>query len=108
MIDRESIDAFGYVIASKMLVNNKLPVKYMYREQGKGQDSGWRFFCGDEDQDYVDNADNLAIFDIKTILAIDGSIEPYLKENPLVGFERDDADEPFCRIEGFGLEVDDK
>ena len=108
MRNEESIRTFGYVIASKMLVDNRLPVKYMYREPAEGEDSGWRFFCGDEDQAYVDNADNLAIYDIHTILSIDRSIEPYLQEEPVVGFERDDAEELFQRIEDFSLEVDDE
>ena len=34
----------GFVIASKILVDNRLAVKFMYREKGDGNDSGWRFF----------------------------------------------------------------
>ena len=43
------MDNFGYVFATKMLVEGKRKVRFMYREQPDGSnDSGWRFFCGDE------------------------------------------------------------
>ena len=41
MIDLEH---FGYVLATKKLVDERLPVRFMYREQAEGDDSGWRFF----------------------------------------------------------------
>ena len=69
---------FGYVMASKRLVNKKLPVRFTYREKGKEYDSGWMFFSGTEDQAYTDNPDNIGIYDIKTIIAIDKTIIPYL------------------------------
>ena len=78
----------GYVMASKKLVNEKLPVRFMYREKGSGDDSGWRFFSGTEDQAYTDNPDNIGIYDIKTIIAIDKTITPYLESIEGSAFER--------------------
>lgn len=46
----ETIKNFGYVLASKRLVDEKLSVGFMYREHGSDKDSGWRFFAGDEEQ----------------------------------------------------------
>ena len=101
------MENFGYVLATKMLVDKKLPVTFMYREKGENGDSGWRFFSGMEDQSYVDNPENIAVYDVETILAIDPSIAPYL--NSLVGraYERSGADEPFKRVSdyGFGAEL---
>lgn len=95
------MDNFGYVFATKMLVEKKLPVMFMYREKGTNGDSGWRFFSGLEEQEYVDNPDNIAIYDIETILSIDESVRPYL--NSLCGraYERSDSRTPFSRVSDF-------
>lgn len=74
------MENFGFVIATKMLVNGKKKVRYMYREEPDNpQDSGWRFFCGEEDDEYLLNPDNFGIYDINTILGIDESIGYHLK-----------------------------
>lgn len=100
------MDNFGYVFATKMLVEKKLPVMFMYREKGTNGDSGWRFFSGLEDQEYVDNPDNIAIYDIETILAIDDSVRPYL--NSLYGraYERSNDKDSFKRVPDFGFGAD--
>lgn len=99
---------FGYVLATKMLVDNKRKVRFMYCEESDNpDDSGWRFFCGDEDQEYTDNPDNIGIYDINTILEIDNTILPYLNSNPGSAFEREDKNAPFLVSNfGFDEEVD--
>jgi hypothetical protein len=94
---------FGYVMATKMLVENKRKVRFMYREEGKNGDSGWRFFCGDEDQAYTDNPDNIAIYDVDTIIAIDKSISPYLSSAPGAAYEREDENAAFVASKEFGF-----
>lgn len=79
---------FGYVLATQLLVEEKKLVGFMYHEKGEGDDSGWRFFTGEEDQAYVDNPENIKIYDIQTILDIDQSIRPYLKSKEYTAFER--------------------
>lgn len=95
---------FGYVLASKMLVENKLPVLFMYREEGTDKDSGWRFFSGLEDQDYVDNPENIAIYDIKTILSIDESVKSYLDSTSPAAYERTSSEENFKLVADFEFE----
>ncbi len=58
-------------------------VGYMYREQPmeKNPDSGWRFFKGDEDDEYTSNPDNFHIFALNTICNYDKDIIPYLHSN---------------------------
>lgn len=86
------INHFGYVKASKRLVDERLPVRFMYHEQtDDDQNSGWMFFSGTEDQDYADNPDNIKIYDIKTILKIDKTILPYLDAAAGMAFERDEG-----------------
>ena len=95
---------FGYVMSTKMLVDNKRKVRFMYRETPSNtQDSGWRFFCGDEDQDYADNPDNIAIYDVDTILAIDMTIKPYLNSAVGTAFEREDENAVFVVSKDFDL-----
>lgn len=99
------MEKFGYVMATKMLVNGRRKVRFMYREKPDGpQDSGWRFFCGDEDDAYVNNPDHIAIYDINTILEIDKSILPYLQAAEGAAFEREDSSACFIMSEGFDMD----
>ena len=98
------MENFGYVMAAKLLVDNKRKVRFMYREEPSNeQDSGWRFFCGDEDQDYADNPDNIAVYDINTILAVDSSIADYLDAAAGNAFEREDENGVFTVSEDFSF-----
>ena len=64
-------------------------IGYMYREDPeKDWDSGWRFFSGEEDQDYVDDPSNLAIYEVNTIANYDLAIIPYLDTPAPCAFER--------------------
>ena len=68
----------GCMATDKITVNGEL-VDFMYREQPDfNSDSGWRFLSGTESQEYVDNADNWAIYDTNTIANYDKAIIPYL------------------------------
>ena len=96
------MEKFGFVLATKMLVDGKRKVRYMYHEEVTNpQDSGWRFFCGDEDDEYVNNPDNIAVYDINTILEIDKSILPYLDCAVGVALEREDENSTFIFSEDF-------
>ncbi len=93
---------FGCVIASKMLVEGKKKVRFMYHEKNDNPaDSGWCFFCGDEDDEYVNNPYNMAVYDINTILEIDKSILPYLDCIEGMAFERVCDDGPFTVVTDF-------
>lgn len=99
------MDNFGYVFATKMLVEGKRKVGFMYREQpDEPNDSGWRFFCGDEDQKYTDNPDNIGIYDINTILEIDNSILPFLNDPYGTAFEREYENAPFAESKNFAFD----
>jgi len=102
------MENFGYVFATKMLVDNRRKVHFMYREEGKPGDSGWRFFCGDEDQSYTDDPENIAIYDIQTILEIDDSILPYLQAVYGTAFEREDENDMFHISSDYNFEPEDQ
>lgn len=98
---------FGYVIASRMLVDNRLPVMFMYRERPSGEDSGWRFLSGLEEQNYLDDPDNIGVYDVEEILEIDPTVQVYLGSLPRRAYMRKSPGLPFARATDFDFEKDD-
>jgi hypothetical protein len=75
--------SMGSGIASDRITVEGESVGYMYREEPSDTvDSGWRFFSGTESQEYADEPDNFAIYDLNTIANHDRAIIPYL-ESPV-------------------------
>jgi hypothetical protein len=76
---RRLIPSMGACYASDRITVDGAAVGYMYREQPDGgHDSGWRFFAGDESQEYADNPANFAVYDVNTICNYDPTIIPLL------------------------------
>lgn len=83
------IEGLGGCFATDRITVDGMPVGYMYREEpGFDCDSGWRFFAGDETQDYIDNTKNTSIYDVNTIANYDSTIIPYLNASAGTAFER--------------------
>lgn len=69
----------GACLATDRITVDGMPVGYMYREEPDSEtDSGWRFFAGDETDEYVNDPANLALYDINTIANYDPETVPYL------------------------------
>ncbi len=50
-------------------------VGYMYREEpDRDEDSGWRFLCGDESDEYMDDSENVCLLSLGAVLREDDSI----------------------------------
>jgi hypothetical protein len=80
----------GSCIASDLITVEGRPVCYMYREvPDKSVDSGWRFFSGDESQEYTDEASNFAMYDVNTIANYDPDIIEFLDSPPGSAFGRE-------------------
>jgi hypothetical protein len=91
----------GACIATDMITVDRQPVGYMYREEAMNDvDGGWRFFSGNESQEYVDNAENSSFHDVNTIANYDPEIIPYLHAPIGCEFERDPASGGFVQIKG--------
>jgi hypothetical protein len=61
----------------------------MVREApGRAEDSGWVFLAGDESQAYLDEPNNLSVYDVNTIANYDPSIIPYFYALPGQCFDR--------------------
>jgi hypothetical protein len=73
------ITPIGSCVASDMITVHGKLVGFMYREDRYDNiDSGWRFFSGLEDDEYVNNPANLMLYDVNTIANYDPGIIPYL------------------------------
>jgi len=80
----------GGCYATDMITVDGLRVGFMYREQPDfDADSGWRFMSGCESQEYLDDPDNLTIYDVNTIANYDPDIIPHLSAPLGSAFERD-------------------
>ena len=89
----------GYCIATDRITVDGEKVGYMYREQpDDSSDGGWRFFAGDESQDYINNPDNISIYDVNTIANYDPSIIKYLDSDIGVELEKVKDDDTFIFI----------
>jgi len=77
--DKYLIENFGYVLASKFVILDRHPVVEMFRDEpdpsGLLPFSGWVFATGrEEDQD------DLSFYSVRSLLAADPSVEPFLGE----------------------------
>ena len=83
------IELKGSCIASDKITIDGLQIGYMYRENPSNEsDSGWRFFAGNEEEEYTNNANNFGIFDLNTICDYDRTIIPYLNSEIGASFEK--------------------
>lgn len=82
---------------TKDLEENNKKIRFMYKEEPNNiNDSGWRFFSGDEEQDYVDDASNILLVKVSYVLNnIDKSIEKYLDSSVGSAFERNNVEDEF-------------
>jgi len=85
------IGNIGACMATYKITVDGLPVGYMYREEPDNEiDNGWRFFSGTENQEYVDDPNNTAIYNTNTIANYDKAIIPYLVLPEGTELERND------------------
>jgi hypothetical protein len=91
-------NGLGSCIASDRIMVDGARVGYMYREAPDDEiDSGWRFFAGDETQDYANRPENFEIYDVNTVANYDPEIVPLLGVPAPCAFERKKGSEGFVR-----------
>jgi hypothetical protein len=80
---------YGAAYASDRITVDGALVGWCYREEPDSEiDSGWRFFAGDETQDYTDTPENFALYDINTIANYDLEITTIIDSPVGSTFER--------------------
>ncbi|MBI5126520.1 MAG: DUF2185 domain-containing protein [Candidatus Taylorbacteria bacterium] len=76
---QQIIPSGEYCMATDEITVQGKKVGYMYRQNPRDKgDSGWFFLSGSESQEYLDNPNNLAIYDVNTIANYDRDIIPLL------------------------------
>ena len=80
----------GSCIASDRITVAGQGVGFMYREPPDNDlDSGWRFFSGEESQEFADDPANFALYGVNTIANYDPDIIEYLDAPAFSAFERE-------------------
>jgi hypothetical protein len=91
---------YGGCFATDMITVEGRKVGYMYREAPDNDvDSGWRFMSGYESDEYMDDADNHAIYDVNTIANYDPDIIPLLNASVNTAYQRDIETGKFVEIQ---------
>lgn len=73
--------ALDRCIAARTVYNQGDAVGFLYREEPVFEhDSGWRFFSGDETDEYTDDPDNFSILSIAEITRTNPGIDALLSQ----------------------------
>lgn len=76
-------------------------VGYMYRESSvRPEDTGWRFFAGDESAEYINNLSNSDVYAVNTIANYDPDILPHLDTPAPCTFEKVPGTTIYRRVDG--------
>ena len=98
---------YGGCIATDLITCEGWPVAFMYREAADREaDSGWRFMAGVETDEYMDDPDNHAVYDVNTIANYDPEIIPFLDAPGGSTFERENGTGPFVEVDDFEPPMD--
>lgn len=93
-------EGFGACIASDAITVEGEKVGFMYREDADNEiDSGWRFMSGTESDEFLDDPENLGLYDVNTIANYDQSIIPLLDSPSGSAFERDPETGEFVEVQ---------
>ena len=88
----ELIPDMGWCFATDRIMVSRDDIGFMYREEPEAEgDSGWRFFAGDESQQYLDSPENSGIYEVNTVANFDPDIIPYLETPSPCAFEKTDS-----------------
>jgi len=85
---------------TKRILEDCGPVGFPFRkESDDAEDSGCRFICGDESDDYMENAVNSQFVSLGAVLSCDDRILSLLDASPPVAFQWNPASESFENAE---------
>jgi hypothetical protein len=97
---RPLVQGRGSCFATDEIMVKGRPVGYAYREAPDHKyDSGWRFMAGDEADAYMENPDNVGLYDVNTVANYDDGIIALLDAPPGAAFVRDPSTGTFASVE---------
>lgn len=89
--------------SDKVIGPDRAAVLFAYREPAANEeDSGWRFFHGDEDEAFSSDPANIALCPVSALLTLDPSLRVIINFPPGTAWERDDALAPWAPAGGLG------
>lgn len=84
---------------SKMAFDKNEILRFAYREEAdRDEDSGWRFFTGHEDDDYINDSNNIRICIVGWLLDFDPSIDAFIREPIGAVYERKNRKEGWYKV----------
>jgi hypothetical protein len=101
VVERVGEHGHVVVVSQRVIGPERAPVLLAYRERETGegeQDSGWRFFHGDEDLAYASDPENMALCPLSSLLGLDPSLRAIINSPPGTAWERADAADPWRPI----------
>jgi len=110
---RKMEERFFGAFAKLALVSRRVaeghPVCWLYREESDNDgDSGWRIFAGDEDDDYLEDADNCVVLPLRDLIDRDRDLEEVFRSPVRSAFERKGPDDPFASVADFFDDAEDE
>jgi hypothetical protein len=97
----------GACFATDMITCEGRKVAFLYREAPERDvDSGWRFMSGFESDAYMNDPDNVAVYDVNTIANYDPEIVPFLDAPVGSAFERKNVVGAFAEVHDFSPPAD--
>jgi len=97
----------GGLMVSKLITDEGNKPMFMYREKStRDEDSGWRIFAGYETDEYLENPNNIGIYNPSTILKIDSSIYNLLLKGIGSVYERKNENYEWYKVDDYELEDD--
>ncbi len=88
-----------YAVVSRLVATDRQKVRWMYREEPtEPADSGWRFFSGDEAENFSEDPENFEFHPLDFVTEIDPSVAAHLERAAPVAFERERADGEFTEV----------
>lgn len=85
---------------TQRIMRNEQKIGYLYREEpDTEEDSGWRFLCGDESDEYMDDSDNICFVSLGAVLSEDDRILDLLDAPIGAAFEFDESKARFVAVD---------
>ena len=82
-----------YAFVSKRIIEDGWKVGYMRRSEAtEDEDSGWEFYSGDEDDEYLNDDENCVCYPVHVIVSIDPVLMEYIETPAEVSFVRVSSD----------------
>lgn len=89
------------LVSEKVIGPEREPVLFAFREPGANeQDSGWRFFHGDEDEQYTADPYNIALCPVSSLLGLDPSLRVIINRREGTAWSRATEFEPWGPVGG--------